>query len=144
MLLSWSLLVTLGDNLENRLVWTFWAFHNFSFFFFSCHCTLRYFSALNICTVLYLKGTILQQKNLTISVMQVNLWMHLRFQKSLGIAFCCVAKVLSSMKLIKCQETEVKLPLPHQAGIARRHFGKGANSGQTAYDCGSKIQIAIR
>lgn len=50
--------------------------------------------------------------------MQTNLWMHLQLQKSLGIAFCCVAKVLSSMKLIKSQETELKFPLPCQVGIA--------------------------
>lgn len=67
--------------------------------------------------------------------MQANPWMNFQFLRSLGIAFCCVAEVLSSVMLIQCQERELKFPLLCQVGIAEHPYGKGANSSKTAYDC---------
>lgn len=86
---------------------------------------------------------------LSFSRLQLVLWCRQtcgcisRSRKAWGIAFCCVAKVLSSMKLIKCQETELNFSLPCQAGIAQHPFGKGATSGQEACDSGNKIHITI-
>lgn len=73
---------------------------------------------------------------------QANLWVHLQFQKNVGILFYFVAKVILSVKLIKCQERELKFPLPCQAGITLCPFGKGVNNSKTAYEGGNKIHIA--
>lgn len=86
---------------------------------------------------------------LSFSRLQLVLWCRQtcgcisRSRKAWGIAFCCVAKVLSSMKLIKCQETELNFALPCQVGIAQHSFGKGATSGQEACDFGNKNHVAI-
>lgn len=62
MLLSWSLVVLLNDKLEERFLWTSWAFQDFSFFFFPATVHWDIFSTLSICTVLYLKDTIYKRK----------------------------------------------------------------------------------
>lgn len=46
---------------------------------------------------------------------QANLWVHLQFHKNAGILFYFVAKVILSVKLIKCQEKELKLSHAKQA-----------------------------
>lgn len=48
---------------------------------------------------------------------QANLWVHLQFQKNafFWILFYFVAKVILSVKLIKCQERELKLSHAKQA-----------------------------
>lgn len=61
--------------------------------------------------------------------------MHFQFLKSLGVAFHCVAEVLSSMMLIQCQKRELQFPLPCHIGIAEHPYSKGANSSKIAYDC---------